>query len=127
MLDIKLIRTNPDFVKAAVRKREMDLDSVVDEILAIDSRRREMTGKVEAMKAQQNAATKKIPAMKTVSYTHLPGGRRIENTENKRARFPKRGASLRGQGDALCAWNWKKGGKGRGDPPSSWVDNSVAR
>ena len=64
MIDIKLIRTNPDFVKAAVRKREMDLDAVVDEIIEIDAKRREATGKAEAMKAQQNAVTKKIPAMK---------------------------------------------------------------
>ncbi len=64
MLDIKLIRTNPDFVKKTIQKREMNLDSVVDEILAIDEKRRELTGKVEGMKAQQNAATKKIPAMK---------------------------------------------------------------
>ena len=33
MVDIKLVRTNPDFVKEAVRKREMDLDAVIDEIL----------------------------------------------------------------------------------------------
>ena len=64
MIDIKLIRTNPDYVKAAIRKREMDLDAVVDEVIAIDVKRREATGKAEAMKAQQNAVTKKIPAMK---------------------------------------------------------------
>ena len=64
MLDIKLIRTNPGFVKAAIRKREMDLDAVVDEIIELDAKRREATGKAEAMKAQQNAVTKKIPAMK---------------------------------------------------------------
>ena len=64
MIDIKLIRTNPDYVKAAIRKREMDLDAVVDEVIAIDVKRREAPGKAEAMKAQQNAVTKKIPAMK---------------------------------------------------------------
>ena len=64
MLDIKLIRSNPDLVNKTIQKREMNLDSVVDEILAIDEKRRELTGKVEGMKAQQNAATKKIPAMK---------------------------------------------------------------
>ncbi len=64
MLDIKLIRTNPDLVKANIKKREMDLDHVVDEILDIDGKRRELTGKVEAMKAERNADTKKIPQMK---------------------------------------------------------------
>lgn len=64
MLDIKLIRTEPDLVKAAIKKREMDLDAVVDDILKIDVERREVTGKVEAKKAEQNAATKQIPVMK---------------------------------------------------------------
>lgn len=64
MLDIKLIRTNPDLVKANIKKREMDLDHVVDEILKLDGGRRELTGKVEAMKAERNADTKKIPQMK---------------------------------------------------------------
>lgn len=64
MLDLKKIRTEADAVKAAIKKREMDLDSVVDEILAIDEKRRALTGEVEAMKAQQNAVSKKIPQIK---------------------------------------------------------------
>ena len=42
----------------------MDLDAVVDEILSIDEKRRELTGHAESMKAEQNAMTKRIPAMK---------------------------------------------------------------
>ena len=64
MIDIKLIRSDPDFVKAAARKREYDADQTVDGILAIDRERREITGKVEAMRAEQNAATKRIPQIK---------------------------------------------------------------
>ncbi|MBE6763672.1 MAG: serine--tRNA ligase [Ruminococcaceae bacterium] len=64
MVDIKLVRSNPDYVKAAVKKREMDLDSVIDEILAIDEERRALTASVESLKARQNAASKKIPQMK---------------------------------------------------------------
>ena len=64
MLDLKLIRSNPDEVKARIQKREMNLDAVVDDILALDAKRRELTGKVEGMKAEQNADSKKIPAMK---------------------------------------------------------------
>ena len=60
MLDIKLIRTTPDLVKAKIQKREMNLDHVVDEILELDAQRREMTGKVEALKAEQNAESRKI-------------------------------------------------------------------
>ena len=64
MLDMKLIRSNPEKVKAGAKKRCIDVDALVDDILKIDEERREVTGKVESMKAEQNAATKKIPIMK---------------------------------------------------------------
>ena len=51
-------------VKAAIRKREMELDATVDEILDIDARRRSLTGQTEALKAEQNAASKQIPQLK---------------------------------------------------------------
>lgn len=64
MIDIKLIREKADEVKAKIKKRNMDLDSVVDSIIEIDAKRREVIGKVEAMKAEQNAASKEIPQIK---------------------------------------------------------------
>ena len=36
MLDIKVIRSNPDAVKQAMRTRNMDADAIIDEILDID-------------------------------------------------------------------------------------------
>jgi seryl-tRNA synthetase len=64
MLDIKLIRTNPDFVKAAAKKKEYDADQAVDTILELDTKRRTVMTEVEAKKAKQNAASKKIPQIK---------------------------------------------------------------
>ena len=64
MVDIKLIRSDADFVKAAVRKREMNLDAVIDEILEIDAKRRALSGENDALKAKQNAASKQIPQIK---------------------------------------------------------------
>ncbi len=64
MVDIKLIRSDAAFVKAAVRKREMDLDAVIDEILEIDAKRRALSGENDALKAKQNAASKQIPQIK---------------------------------------------------------------
>ncbi|MBQ6707171.1 MAG: serine--tRNA ligase [Clostridia bacterium] len=64
MLDLKMIRSNPDEVKAAIKKREMDLDAVVDEILELDEQRRKMTAETEAMKARQNAVSKQMPQIK---------------------------------------------------------------
>ena len=64
MLDIKVIRSNPELVKTAVRNRNGNLDEKIDEILEIDAQRRQITGRVEAMKAEQNAVSKQIPAIK---------------------------------------------------------------
>ena len=64
MLDIKLIRENPDMVKAAMKTRNKDMDAIVDEILAIDAQRRELMKANDALKQEQNAASKKIPQIK---------------------------------------------------------------
>lgn len=64
MIDIKLIRSNPEIIKAGAKKRNYDADKIVDDILEIDAKRREITASVEAMRAEQNAASKKIPQIK---------------------------------------------------------------
>ena len=64
MLDIKLIRENPQKVKDAMKSRNKDMDALVDEILEIDAKARELTQKADALKAEQNAASKKIPLLK---------------------------------------------------------------
>ena len=64
MLDVKVIRNDPDKIKAAMKTRNMDADSLVDSILKIDEERRRITGETEAMKAEQNADNKKIPVLK---------------------------------------------------------------
>ena len=64
MLDIKVIRTNPEMVKEAMRKRNKDMDAQVDEIIAIDAQRRELSAQADAMKNEQNIASKKIPQIK---------------------------------------------------------------
>ena len=72
MLDLKRIRTETDAVKAAIKKREMDLDAVVDEILSLDEKRRALQSEVGGMKAEQNAVTKKIPQIKKRAATLPP-------------------------------------------------------
>ncbi len=64
MIDIKLIRSNPEKIKAGAKKRNYDADKMVDDILAIDAKRREITASVEAKRAQQNAVSKQIPQIK---------------------------------------------------------------
>lgn len=64
MLDSKEIRKDPERIKLAMRNRGSNMDEKIDEILEIDQQRRNIQATVEAMKADQNAVSKKIPAMK---------------------------------------------------------------
>ena len=62
MLDINLIRSNPDFVVAALKKREYDVD--LTEMLAWDARRKELLIENENLKAERNKKSKEIPMLK---------------------------------------------------------------
>lgn len=64
MLDIKIIRENPDKVKAALKTRNADYDCYIDEILEIDEKRRKLSTETDALKAEQNKVSKQIPIMK---------------------------------------------------------------
>ncbi len=64
MLDIKIIRENPEKVKAALKTRNADYDSYIDDILKIDEERRKISTETDALKAEQNKASKQIPIMK---------------------------------------------------------------
>ena len=77
MLDIKLIRENPDLVKRAMKTRNKDMDALVDEILEIDARRRELSSKRDQLKARQNAAGKMIPADSFAAGERTGGNRRF--------------------------------------------------
>jgi seryl-tRNA synthetase len=63
MLDINLIRENPDLVRMSLRNRQMDA-SPVDEILRLDEKRRSLLTQVESLKAERNAVSKEIGKMK---------------------------------------------------------------
>lgn len=62
MLDIKLLRTNPEKIRQALKNRNSDLD--ISPIIELDAKRRTILSKVEQMKATQNDISKRIPAMK---------------------------------------------------------------
>ena len=63
MLDIRLIRENPDVVRQGLEKRQADAE-VVDSVIALDERRREILGEVEKLKAERNTVSKEIGRMK---------------------------------------------------------------
>ena len=59
MLDIKFIRENPDLVKENIRKKFQNAKlPLVDEVIALDSERREAINEGEALKAERNKISK---------------------------------------------------------------------
>ena len=64
MLDIKLIKENPEKVKQALARRNKDYSAEVDRLVELDLKRRELLQKTEAMKAEQNAASKALEELK---------------------------------------------------------------
>ena len=62
MLDIKVLRTEPDKIRQALKNRNNDLD--ITPAIELDKQRRELLADVEQKKAKQNEITKQIPAMK---------------------------------------------------------------
>ncbi len=66
MLDINLIRENPEMVRKALRDRQMET-TAVDDVLRLDARRRALLQEVEALKAKRNAVSKEIGQIKEAS------------------------------------------------------------
>ncbi|NMB11719.1 MAG: serine--tRNA ligase, partial [Firmicutes bacterium] len=62
MLDLRLIRTNPDLVREAMAKRGVEVP--LDELLELDARRRNLLTDLEQKKAQRNAVSEQIGHMR---------------------------------------------------------------
>lgn len=63
MLDINLIRENPEIVREALVKRQMD-PGIADQVLSLDEKRRELIQSVEEMRSERNSGSKEIGKMK---------------------------------------------------------------
>ena len=64
MIDIKLIRENEELVKENIKKKFQDEKlPLVDEVIELDKRNREIKQEVEALRAEKNKASKEIGAM----------------------------------------------------------------
>jgi seryl-tRNA synthetase len=65
MLDVKRIRTNPDEVKKAMLGRSSDFNvALIDEIIQLDEKRRELLVDVENLKSKRNQVSAEIPKLK---------------------------------------------------------------
>jgi seryl-tRNA synthetase len=64
VLDLKVLRADPDGVRGALARRRDGSDALLDRVLALDVRRRELLPEVEGIRAQQNTASQAIAAAK---------------------------------------------------------------
>ena len=63
MLDIKFVRMNPDVVKENIKKKfQDDKLPLVDEVLELDQKNRDIKQEVEALRADRNKISKQIGA-----------------------------------------------------------------
>ncbi len=62
MLDINFIREHPEEVREALRK--LNTDAPLDTVLQKDAERREILHELEALRAERNSVSKKIPKIK---------------------------------------------------------------
>jgi len=62
MLDIKLIREKPDWVKSRLSTRGGGDEARIDDLLRVDEKRRKLLAEVESLKAQRNKVSKEIGA-----------------------------------------------------------------
>ena len=78
MLDIKFVRTNPDVVKQNIRNKfQEEKLPLVDEVLKLDKKNREIKQEVEGLRAEKNKISKNIGAL-------MAQGKREEAEEWKR-------------------------------------------
>ena len=64
MIDIKLIRETPDYIKQSLLKRGSDYSADIDRIVELDKKRRAIIASNENDKAEQNKVSKQIPEIK---------------------------------------------------------------
>ncbi|RPI33511.1 MAG: serine--tRNA ligase [Chloroflexota bacterium] len=63
MIDINMLREQPDLVRKSLANRQMET-GVVDQVLALDEQRRKLILEVEDLKAERNLVSKEIGRMK---------------------------------------------------------------
>lgn len=88
MLDIKLIREKPDFVRARLATRGAGDEERLDSILKFDGVRRNTLVEVESLKAQRNRMSKEIGA--------LMGQKKVAEAEIKKAETRELGDRIAG-------------------------------
>jgi seryl-tRNA synthetase len=103
MLDIKLIREKPDFVRQRLATRGAGDEARVDGVLKLDEERRKILGTVETLKAQRNKVSREIGALMGQKKTAEAEAKKAETRElgDKISALDKQVLEIDAQRDAL--------------------------
>ncbi|MFA5020779.1 MAG: serine--tRNA ligase [Patescibacteria group bacterium] len=71
MLDLKIIRENPDKIKANCQNRLADVD--IDKLLELDEKKRGVTARIDSLRAERNAASKTKPTPEIIAKMKAVG------------------------------------------------------
>ena len=86
MIDINIIRENPQLVKENIKKKFQDRKlPLVDEILALDVKKRELQSEGDALRAQRNSLAKSIGVlMREGKKQEAEEAKRVSKENNER-------------------------------------------
>jgi seryl-tRNA synthetase len=103
MLDINLIRKQPDFVKQRLATRGAGDEAHIDEVLKLDEQRRKALGEVETLKALRNKVSKEIGALMGQKKLAEAEAKKVETKDlgDKIAALDKQAAETEAARDAL--------------------------
>ena len=101
MLDINLIRQDPDWVKAEIAK--LHIDAPIDPIVALDQRRRETLTQVEELRAERNQVSKSMgPLQARIKAAQGEERARLQSEfERVRGRMSQVGDQIKALDEAL--------------------------
>src|SRR5947208_15891152 len=80
VLDIRIIRDQPDMVKSRLALRGSDDEAKIDELLRVDAERRKAETALQAINAERKKLSKEIGAIRTKGEDSLQQENRIRRT-----------------------------------------------
>jgi seryl-tRNA synthetase len=103
MLDIKLIREQPDMVRKRLAARGAGDEAKIDDVLKLDEHRRKLLAEVEGLKGQRNRVSKEIGALMGQKKTAEAEAKKTETRElgDKIADLDKQAAAVEAARDEL--------------------------
>jgi seryl-tRNA synthetase len=81
MLDIKLVRDRPDFVRQRLASRRAGEEARIDELLKLDEQRRKLLAEVESLKSNRNRVSKEIGSLMAQKKVEEAEARKRETRE----------------------------------------------